>query len=52
MIADTHYGNIYGARDARYLVKRINKLSPEIVLIPGDFFDGPFIDYSSVVSEF
>ncbi len=52
MIADTHYGNIYGVRDARALVKRINKLSPEIVLIPGDFFDGPLIDYPSIVSEF
>jgi predicted MPP superfamily phosphohydrolase len=52
MIADTHYGNIYGTRDAKALVNRINKLSPEIVLIPGDFFDGPFIDYSSIVREF
>lgn len=52
MIADTHYGNIYGERDARSLVKRINKLSPEIVLIPGDFFDGPFIDFASIVSAF
>lgn len=52
MVADTHYGNVYGARDAKNLVRRINKLSPEIVLIPGDFFDGPLIDYSSIVSEF
>ncbi len=52
MIADTHYGNVYGTRDARNLVKRINKLSPEIVLIPGDYFDGPLIDYSSIVTEF
>ncbi len=52
MVADTHYGNVYGSHDAKNLVKRINKLSPEIVLIPGDFFDGPLIDYSGVVSEF
>lgn len=52
MIADTHYGNIYGVREARALVKRINALKPEIVIIPGDFFDGPLIDYASIVREF
>jgi len=52
MIADTHYGNIYGLREARTLVKRINQLNPEVVLIPGDFFDGPLIDYESIVEEF
>ncbi len=52
MIADTHYGNVYGVHDAKNLIKRINKLSPEIVLIPGDFFDGPLIDYTAIVSEF
>lgn len=52
MIADTHYGNIYGVHEARSLVKRINSLDPEVVLIPGDFFDGPLIDYASIVKEF
>lgn len=52
MIADTHYGNIYGVREARLLVERINALDPEVVLIPGDFFDGPLIDYASIVKEF
>ncbi len=52
MISDTHYGNIYGISSARSLVKRINTLGAEIVLIPGDFFDGPLIDYASIVKEF
>lgn len=52
MIGDTHYGNIYGVKTARRLVKKINALSPEVVLIPGDFFDGPLIDYNSIVKEF
>jgi uncharacterized protein len=52
MIWDTHYGNIYGVDTARRLVERINSLSPEIVLIPGDFFDGPPIDYLSIVKQF
>ena len=52
MIGDTHYGNIYGVRAARKLVQRINNIEPEVVLIPGDFFDGPLIDYNSIVKEF
>lgn len=52
MIGDTHYGNIYGVREARSLVKRINAIWAEVVLIPGDFFDGPLIDYASIVREF
>lgn len=52
MVADTHYGNIYGREDARRLVERINSLSWEIVIIPGDFFDGPKIDYEAVAQEF
>jgi predicted MPP superfamily phosphohydrolase len=52
MIGDTHYGNIYGIKAARKLVERINKIAPEVVLIPGDFFDGPLIDYNSIVKEF
>jgi predicted MPP superfamily phosphohydrolase len=45
MIADTHYGNIYDVDDARKLVEKINTLSGEVVIIPGDFFDGPIIDF-------
>lgn len=52
MIADTHYGNIYDENDARKLVHQINSLSGEIVLIPGDFFDGPKIDFVKVANEF
>lgn len=52
MIGDTHYGNIYGIRTAKKLVERINKISPEIVLIPGDFFDGPPINYLNIVKQF
>ncbi len=52
MIGDTHYGNIYGVKAAKKLVERINKIAPEVVLIPWDFFDGPLIDYNSIVKEF
>lgn len=52
MIADTHYGNIYDADDARKLVEKINTLSGEVVIIPGDFFDGPIIDFWWIAREF
>lgn len=52
LIADTHYGNIYSEQDAQKLVKKINQLHPEVVLIPWDFFDGPTIDYQKVAEEF
>lgn len=52
MVADTHYGNIYDEENAQKLVHQINSLSGEIVLIPGDFFDGPKIDFIKVANEF
>lgn len=52
MVADTHYGNIYSKEDARKLVERINALSGEVVIIPGDFFDGPKTDFDGVAQEF
>ena len=52
MIADTHYGNIYGIEHARKLVDLINTLKGEVVIIPWDFFDGPLIDYQSIAREF
>lgn len=52
MIADTHYGNIYDEKDAEKLVQTINTLSGDIVLIPGDFFDGPKIDFEKIARIF
>lgn len=52
MVADTHYGNIYNKKSAQKLVQRINTLSGEIVIIPGDFFDGPKIDFEGIAQEF
>ncbi len=52
MIGDTHYGNIYGAKEARELVATINTLGWDILIIPGDFFDGPKIDFAAIANEF
>lgn len=52
MVADTHYGNIWGKASAEKLVERINSLSPEIVLLPWDLFDGPEIDFFDALRPF
>lgn len=52
MIADTHYGNIHSEIQAQKLVSTINRLDPEIVLIPGDFYDGPKIDFKKIADVF
>lgn len=52
LISDTHYGNIYSLKHAQKLVEKINSLKPHIVLIAGDFFDGPKIDFAAIAYEF
>lgn len=52
LISDTHYGNIYGKKHAKKLVEKINSVGSDIVLIPGDFFDGPMTDYAGVADVF
>lgn len=47
MAADTHFGLLSGKDHAERLVKEMNKLNPDIILLPGDVFDDdiqPFID--------
>lgn len=46
MASDIHLGNIIGRNKLQYLVDTINSLDPDIVLLPGDFFDenpGPVV---------
>lgn len=47
MAADTHFGLLSGKDHAKRLVKEMNALKPDIILLPGDLFDDdiqPFID--------
>lgn len=39
MVSDLHLGNIITKKHLERLVNRINEYSPDIVLLPGDFFD-------------
>lgn len=47
MAADTHFGLLVGKGQAERLVTELNKLEPDIILLPGDLYDDdiqPFID--------
>lgn len=50
--SDSHFGNIFNERSARKLAEMIKSLEPDIVLIGGDFFDGPAIDFYTVAAPF
>jgi uncharacterized protein len=46
LVTDVHLGNIHKVNFAQKLVKIINGQNPEIVLIAGDYFDGPPANYN------
>ena len=46
MASDMHFGNLSGLSHLRRMVKKINELTPDIILFPGDLVDddpAPFI---------
>lgn len=56
MAADTHFGLLSGKDHAMRLVKEINAMKPDIILLPGDLIDDdiqPFLDQKidEVLSE-
>lgn len=50
LVSDMHYGRIFTAVHARQLAQVLNASDADMVLIPGDLFDGPLIDYESVAA--
>lgn len=50
LASDTHYGRIFTATDAERLARALNATDADIVLIPGDLFDGPLMDYEAVAA--
>ena len=47
LVADTHFGNIRGKGSAEKFARLISAQKPEMVLIPGDFYDGPPADFET-----
>lgn len=52
MASDLHLGQILRKHTARKIAKLINKQNPEIVFIPGDFYDGVHTDFTVLAHEF
>lgn len=51
-ISDLHLGHINRHRFARRVVRRIKKLSPDILFVGGDLFDGVESDLDSLLAPF
>jgi uncharacterized protein len=48
LASDLHFGHVLKKPSAYKLVKKVNALNPDIVFIPGDFFDGAKSDFAGV----
>ncbi len=52
MLSDLHLGHVLREGYARKLVARVNALHPDIVFIPGDFFDGVHTTFKELAELF
>ena len=50
--SDLHLGQILGNSFAKKIVNIINSQKPEVVFLPGDFFDGTLEDFPALANEF
>lgn len=50
--ADSHFGNVHRERTAQDIARLIEAEDPALILMGGDFFDGPPIDGSLVTAPF
>jgi len=51
-VADTHFGQVRTPKQAKTIANLISKQKPELVLIAGDFYDGPKTDFISPAKIF
>ncbi|CAN5158652.1 metallophosphoesterase [soil metagenome] len=52
MLSDLHFGAVNGIGYAKRIVEEIQKLSPDIVFIVGDFFDGVKVNERALAEVF
>lgn len=52
LLSDLHLGNVNAAGFSRRVVGLINRLQPDIVFLPGDFFDGTPVDPERLAAPF
>ncbi len=51
-LADLHFGSVYGSTSAAELGSLVQSLTPDIVFVGGDFFDGPKAPYDELAQAF
>jgi predicted MPP superfamily phosphohydrolase len=52
LVSDVHLGHVHGAAFSRRIVRLIASTKPDMVLIPGDLFDGGKVDAAAVLAPF
>ena len=52
LVADTHLGNVRNVGFSEKVAKLVEAQKPDIVLIPGDFYDGPPTDFAATAMPF
>jgi predicted MPP superfamily phosphohydrolase len=50
LVSDLHLGPVHGAGMSRKTVEALNHINPDIVFIPGDFYDGTTADLSALAA--
>ena len=50
VVSDVHLGDVNGAGFLRRIVKRLERLRPDVVFLPGDLYDGSNVDVNEVVA--
>ena len=50
LASDLHLGNVRGKRFAQKIARMLNAENPEIVILAGDFFDGPAAPFENFAS--
>lgn len=52
LVSDTHLGNVRNLEFSEKIAKLVEAQNPDLVLIPGDFYDGPPADYEELAVPF
>ncbi len=48
LVSDLHLGHVRNASFLRRVVRKLSRLSPDILFIPGDMFDGTTVDFRPI----
>lgn len=50
VVSDVHLGHVNGAGFLQRIVKKLERLRPDVVFLPGDLYDGSNVDVDQVVA--